>query len=50
MPDVALHDVVTNEELDVNTAPMAIVNDAFRKTLADDTKHEDDISQLLHNV
>jgi hypothetical protein len=50
MPDVALHDVVTNEEPGVNTEPMAIINDVFRNTLADDTKHEDDISQLLHNV
>jgi hypothetical protein len=51
MPNVALHDVVvTNEELGVNTEPMAIVNDVFRNTLVDDTKYEDDISQLLRNV
>jgi hypothetical protein len=50
MPDVALHDAVTNEELGVNTEPMATVNDVFRNTLADDTLHHNVIDQLLHNV
>jgi hypothetical protein len=44
MPDVALHEAVTNEE------PMAIVNDVFMNTLADDTEHDDGISQLIRNV
>ena len=48
MPDVAIHDA--DEEPDVNTEPMAIVNDVFRNTLADNTKDNNDISQLLHNV
>ena len=39
-----------DEEPGVNTEPMAIVNDMFRNTLADDTKDNDDISQLLRNV
>ena len=46
MPDVAIHDA---DEPGVNTEPMAIVN-IFRNTLADDTKDNDGISQLLHNV
>jgi hypothetical protein len=45
MPDVALHEAVTNEE------PMATVNDVFMNTLADDTEHDDAISsQLVCNV
>jgi hypothetical protein len=44
MPDVALHEAVTNEET------MATVNDVFMNTLADDTEHDDGISQLVHNV
>jgi hypothetical protein len=44
MPDVALHETVTNEE------PMATVNDVFMNTLADDTEHDDAISQLVCNV
>ena len=44
MLDVALHEA--DEEPGVNTEPMATVNDVFRNTLADDTKHEDGISQL----
>jgi hypothetical protein len=41
---VALHYAVTNEEPGVNTEPMATGNDVFRNMLAEDTKHEDDIS------
>jgi hypothetical protein len=41
MPDVALHDAITNEEFGVNTEPMATVNDVFRNTLANDTRHPD---------
>ena len=48
MPDVAIHD--TDEEPDVNTEPMAIVNNVFRNTLADDTEDNDGISQLLRNI
>jgi hypothetical protein len=45
MPDVALHEAVTNEE------PMTTVNDVFMNTLADDTEHDDAISsQLVRNV
>ena len=29
---------------------MATVNDVYRNTLADDSEHDDSISQLLHNV
>jgi hypothetical protein len=42
MPDIALHEAVTQ--------PVAIVNDVFRNTLADDTEHEDGIDQLLLDV
>ena len=48
MPDVAIHDA--DKEPDVNTEPMATVNDTFRNTLADDTEDNDGISQLLRNV
>ena len=48
MPDIAIHDA--DEEPDVNTEPMATVNNMFRNTLADDTEDNDGISQLLHNV
>ena len=48
MLDVAIHDA--DEELGVNTKPMAIVNNMFRNTLADDIEDNDGISQLLHNV
>ena len=48
MPDVAIHDV--DEEPGVNTEPMAIVNNVFRNTLADDTEDNNSISQLLRNV
>ena len=34
----------------VNTEPMATVNNVFRNTLADDTKDNDGISQLLRNI
>ena len=44
MPDVALHEAVTNEE------PMATINDVFMNTLADDTEHDGGISQLVRNV
>jgi hypothetical protein len=44
MPDVALHEAVTNEE------PMATVNDVFMNMLADDTENDDGISQLVRNV
>ena len=47
-PDVAIHDA--DEELGVNTEPMATVNNVFRNTLADDTENNDGISQLLRNV
>ena len=39
-----------DEELGVNTEPMATVNDTFRNTLADNTEDNDGISQLLRNV
>ena len=48
MPDVAIHDA--DEEPGVNTEPMAIVNNVFRNTLADDTEDNNGISQLLRNV
>ena len=49
MPDIAIHDA--DEEPGVNTEPMAIVNNVFRNTLADDTEDNNDgISQLLRNV
>ena len=48
MPDLAIHDA--NEEPGVNMEPIATVNNVFRNTLADDTKDNDGISQLLHNV
>ena len=48
MPDVAIHDA--DEELGVNTEPMAIVNNVFRNTLDDDIEDNDGISQLLRNV
>jgi len=44
MPDIALHEAVTNEE------PMATINDVFMNTLADDTENNDGISQLVRNV
>ena len=44
MPDVALHEAVTNEE------PIATLNDVFMNTLADDIEHDDGISQLVRNV
>ena len=44
MPDVAIH------EPDVNTEPMATINNVFRNTLADDTEDNNGISQLLRNV
>jgi hypothetical protein len=50
MPDVTLHEAVTNEEPGVNTKLMATINDVFRNTLPDDTEDDDGISQLLHNV
>ena len=50
MPDVAVHESVTNKEAGVNTQPVATVNDVFRNILADNTEHDDGISQLLHNV
>jgi len=53
MSDIAIHEAVTNDDdvampniTGVNTQPLATVNDVFRNTLADDTKHEDGISQL----
>ena len=48
MLDVTIYDA--NEESGVNTEPMATVNNVFRNTLANDTKDNDDISQLLRNV
>jgi hypothetical protein len=48
MHDVPIHDA--DEEPGVNTEPMAIVNNVFRNTLADDTKDNDGICQLLRNV
>jgi hypothetical protein len=48
MPNVDIHDA--DEEPSVNTEPIATVNDVLRNTLADDTKDNDGISQLLHNV
>ena len=48
MPDVAIHDA--DEEPDVNTKPIATVNNVFRNTLADDTEDNDGISQLQLNV
>ena len=48
MLDVAIHDA--DEEPGVNTKPMAIINNVFRNTLADDTEDNDGISQLLCNV
>ena len=48
MRDVAINDA--DEEPSVNTEPMATVNDVFRNMLADDTKDNDGISQLLCNV
>jgi len=50
MPDVAVHESVTNKETGVNTQPVATVNDVFRNILADHTEHDDGISQLLCNV
>ena len=44
MPDIALHEAVTNEE------PMATVNYVFMNTLADDIEDDDGISQLVRNV
>ena len=44
MHDEDIHDA--DEEPDVNKEPMAIVNNVFRNTLADDTKDNDGISQL----
>jgi hypothetical protein len=48
MPNVAIHDA--DEEPGVNTEPMPTVNDVFRNTLANNTKDNDGISQLLCNV
>ena len=48
MPDVAIH--YADEESGVNTEPMAIVNNVFRNTLADDTEDNNGISQLLRNI
>ena len=45
MTDVAIQDA--DKEPCVNTEPMAIVNNVFRNTLADDTEDNDGISQLL---
>ena len=45
---IAIHDA--NEEPDVNTKPMATVNNVFRNMLADDTEDNDGISQLLRNA
>ena len=42
MPDVAIHDA--DEKPSVHMESMAIVNDVFRTTLADDTKDNDGIS------
>ena len=57
MSDIAIHEAVTNDDdvampniTGVNKQPLATVNDVFRNTLADDTKHEDGISQLPHDV
>jgi hypothetical protein len=60
MPDVALHELLLTRNLwlplmmclnPVSTRkPVAIVNDVFRNTLADDTEANDGISQLLRNV
>ena len=44
MTDIAFHEAVTNKE------PMATINDVFMNTLADDTEHDDGISQLVCNV
>jgi hypothetical protein len=44
IPDVDLHEAVTNEE------HMATVNDVFMNTLADDIEYDDSISQLVRNV
>jgi AMMECR1 domain-containing protein len=44
MPDVALHEAVTNEE------PMATINNVFMNTLVDDTEYNDGIFQLVRNV
>ena len=48
MPDVAIH--YADEKPGVNMEPMATVNDVFRNTVADDTKDNDGISQLLRNA
>ena len=50
MPDVAPHEVVTNEEPGINTQPVATDDDVFRNMLADDTEHENSISQLLRGI
>jgi hypothetical protein len=34
----------------VNTQLVATINNVFWNMLADDTEHDDGISQLLHNV
>ena len=44
MPDVAIHDA--DEEPSVNTEPMAIVNNVFRNTLANDTEDNDGIYRM----
>ena len=48
MPDVAIHDA--DEKPSVNMELMAIVNNVFRNTLANDTEDNNGISQLLRNV
>ena len=48
MPNVAIDDA--DEEPGVNMEPMATINDVFRNTLANDTKDNAGISQLLRNV
>jgi len=50
MPDVAPHEAVTNEETGVNTQPVATNSDVFRNTLADNTEHDDGLSQLLRDI
>ena len=64
MPDVALHEAVTNEknnddvfmpdvalhEAITNEESMGTVNDVFMNTLADDSEDNDGICQLLRNV
>jgi hypothetical protein len=44
IPDISLHEAITNKEPGVNTEPMATDNDMFRNTLADVIEDDDDIS------